>query len=177
VVTSPAPGRYSTFAALAGADPTDHAAAAWGLPPLDSLDCSALVAGANLTSPRADAALGGVPGPRALVTQRWKLLLGDVPMSGWTGPSFPNASSMAHDFTHSVTDCAAGCLFDVESDRAEHHDVAADHPETVARLTARLAAVEATAWAPHRGTEQRAACDAAAGRYHGFYGPFADLVV
>ena len=29
---------YATFAALAGADPTDHRAAAAGLPPVDSID-------------------------------------------------------------------------------------------------------------------------------------------
>ena len=43
---------YGTLAALAGVDPTDHAAAASGLPPIDSVDVWPLVIGANKTSPR-----------------------------------------------------------------------------------------------------------------------------
>ena len=43
---------YGTFARLAGVDPTDHAAAASGLPPIDSVDVWPLVTGANATSPR-----------------------------------------------------------------------------------------------------------------------------
>ena len=45
---------YSTFTCLAGVDPTDHRAAASGLPAIDSLDCWKLLAGENLTSPRTE---------------------------------------------------------------------------------------------------------------------------
>ena len=102
---------WSTFAYIAGVDPTDHRAAKWGLPPIDSLNMWPMLSGTNTTSPRTIAPLGGVPGPRAIVESRFKLLLGSIPMSGWVGPTFPNASSMSHSFTRMTTDCSAGCLF------------------------------------------------------------------
>lgn len=43
---------YGTLAGLAGVDPTDHSAAASGLPPIDSVDVWPLVIGENTTSPR-----------------------------------------------------------------------------------------------------------------------------
>ena len=44
--------RYGTLAALAGVDPTDHSAAASGLPPIDSVNVWPMVIGENSTSPR-----------------------------------------------------------------------------------------------------------------------------
>ena len=167
----------ATFGAgLAGLDPTDARGAASGLPPIDSLDMWPMLSGANATSPRVEAALGGVPGPRALVTAQYKLLLGragapGLGMDGWTGPHFPNASSMNVSWPHAQTDCSGGCLFDLLADPTEHTDLARSMPEKVAELTARLEAAEATAWAPGRGTAQRKACDVAAAN-GGFYGPF-----
>ena len=102
-------GRYATFAALAGEDPTDHAAASAGLPPVDGettiifivtlrgetrgsdadiapnplpgLDVWPLISGANSTSPRVVLPLSA----QAIIVGDWKLLLGKVGESGWTG--------------------------------------------------------------------------------------------
>eukprot|EP01045_Picozoa_sp_COSAG04_P034405 COSAG04_NODE_7513_length_1116_cov_0.823009_2_plen_61_part_01 len=43
---------YGTLGKLAGADPTDHKAAALWLPPIDSYDVWPLVTGETKTSPR-----------------------------------------------------------------------------------------------------------------------------
>ena len=42
--------RYSTYAAIAGVDPTDHLAAGAGLPPIDSINQWPLISGVNGTS-------------------------------------------------------------------------------------------------------------------------------
>merc|ERR1711988_830911 len=49
---------YATYAALAGVDPTDHKAAAAGLPPHDSLNIWPWIAGEVENSPRTELALG-----------------------------------------------------------------------------------------------------------------------
>jgi hypothetical protein len=42
----------------------------------------------------------------------------------------------------------------------------------VAEMTAKMAAHEATAFNPHRGTDDGAACAAALGKWKGFWGPW-----
>jgi hypothetical protein len=102
---------YGTFAALAGVDPSDGRAAAYGLPPIDSVDQSKVLLGTTSTSARADIILGGVlakdgdANPRAIISSMagddtgtagpklYKLLLGSVPFASWCGPRYPNASS------------------------------------------------------------------------------------
>ena len=54
---------YATFCAFAGVDSTDHRAALAGLPPIDSVDMSAVFLGARATSPRKEIPVGN--GPRA----------------------------------------------------------------------------------------------------------------
>ena len=49
---------YKTFAGLAGADPTDHRAAAAGLPPVEGYDLWPLISGAVTKSPRTEVWLG-----------------------------------------------------------------------------------------------------------------------
>ena len=116
----------------------DARAAAAGLPPLDSLDLWPLLSGANATSPRVEVPLG----PAALVTARWKLLLGRQAVAGWHGPLFPNETSPASDPHGQALECGpGGCLFDVEADAGEHEDVAGAQPGVAAALAARLAAL------------------------------------
>jgi len=52
---------YATFCAFAGVDPTDHRAAAAGLPAIDSHDHSKLIMGTNMTSPRTEIPIGTEP--------------------------------------------------------------------------------------------------------------------
>lgn len=80
--------RYATFAGLAGGklccahsgafrlldfavDPTDHKAAAWGLPPIDSLDMWPLLSGQTTTSPRQELLINA----DTLIEGEWKVNL------------------------------------------------------------------------------------------------------
>ena len=49
---------YATFAHLAGADPTDHSAAAANLPPVDSVDLWPYLSGQASSSPRSIIPIG-----------------------------------------------------------------------------------------------------------------------
>lgn len=89
---------YATACALAGVDPTDHRAAAAGLPPIDSLDFSAVLLGTNMTSPRTEIAIGSsddsdhtgntiVAG--LIDADGWKLIIpGNVDPAFYQGPVF-----------------------------------------------------------------------------------------
>ena len=100
-----------TFAYLAGADPTDHAAAAAGLPPVDSINLWPYLSGESATSHRKRIPIGSttcVGGftegcinewgwgnvktiVQGLIEDRgsegiWKIMTGANPMNGWQGP-------------------------------------------------------------------------------------------
>ena len=90
---------YATFCALAGVDPTDARAAAAGLPPIDSLDMSAVLLGTNATSPRQEIVIGSsddsdhagntiVAG--VIDAEGWKLILAgeSVDPAFYQGPVF-----------------------------------------------------------------------------------------
>ena len=179
---------YATFAGLAGVSADDPVAAAAGLPPVDGLDLWALLSGANATSPHTEMVLGAAADEAASATtvqgiirvaDGWKLLIGTVGNAFHQGPIYPNASGYPSG-TLQCGDPAApaagsaagpGCLFNVLDDPTEQHDVAADHPDIVKDLRARIAAHQATVYSPERGGDDGAAC-AAAARYGGFWGPF-----
>lgn len=69
---------YGTLAKLAGVDPTDHTAALWDLPPIDSVDVWPLVSGANGTSPRHELLVDA----NCLIQGDMKLLRGKVRVNG-----------------------------------------------------------------------------------------------
>ena len=187
---------FATCAALAGVDPFDARGAAAGLPPVDGLDVSGLFTGANSTSPRTEVPLGiayapGDDDPPAGPTvvqgliraDGLKLLLGQIDGGFYQGPSFPNASGWP---AWRTLDCgnftslsasgedtgAGGCLFDVFADPTEQTDLAAQRPADVAAMRARIAQLQASVYSPLRGDEDPRACDAALGKYDGFYGPW-----
>eukprot|EP00662_Eupelagonemidae_sp_cell21_P020489 gene20490-13827_t len=64
---------YSTFASLAGVDPTDHKAAAAGLPAIDSLDLWPYLSGAAGESPRTEI----FADPGVLIVGDWKIIGAD----------------------------------------------------------------------------------------------------
>ena len=109
---------YATFAHLAGADPTDHSAAAAGLPPIDSINLWPYLSGQSAISPRSIVPIGSTTCEggfkegcinqwgwgdvktivQAIIQDRgkeglWKLMVGANPMNGWQGPRYPNATS------------------------------------------------------------------------------------
>jgi len=170
---------YATFCALAGVDVADARAAKAGLPPVDGMDQSELLVGS------------GVPGSgrraeihhsaRALLSGRWKLIAGGmtpvemhfnetltkgdafVPYSDYL-----NGYDVPEQALRNLTDCGAGCLYDVIADPLEKQDMAKEHPDVVAKMMARLHELNKGLFLPDRGTPDKAGC----ARWEGFYGPF-----
>ena len=182
---------YSTFCALAGVDPTDERAAAAGLPPVDGVNQWPFLSGATTTSPRAEVPIGSdateanlLQLSNATVVQGlvradgWKLLIGETGQNIWTGPQYPNKSTSWNDVPYhcgvpsSPPDGKGGCLFNILTDPTEHDDVAADHPDIVAEMYARLLELQATAFGPNRGKDDGTACKNALQTWKGFWGPF-----
>jgi arylsulfatase B len=169
---------YATFSHLAGADPTDHRAAAAGLPPIDSIDLWPYISGQVDASPRTQVEIGSTtcaapwkPGcinkwgwgnvstiVQGLIEDRgdeglWKLLVGANPMNGWQGPRYPNLTT-AHDqwSFNSIGDCGEqGCLYRLDTDPAEHTDRAESMPELRAQMLANLANLNQSTFSPYRG--------------------------
>lgn len=177
----------ATYCGLAGLNASfctaDALAAASGLPPIDSLDQWPLLSGANTTSPRTELPLG----PNGFISGQWKLLLGQQGSAGWQGPTFPNASSGANPPDDMELKCGtAGCLFNVADDPTEQSDVAAQHPDVVAALKARLAQLAAGFFtnndtgtnvpecASRPNKQQPCACYLAlpGNKWDGFFGPY-----
>ena len=184
---------------VAGLDAADEQAAAAGLPPIDSVDQWPYLSGATTVPPRTGLAVGSTADPHDMWAQSndivvqafieddvdggklWKLLLGSSPQNVWTGPLSPNATEeqlpAAETMFH---DCgtAPGCLFELRSDESELRDLAAAHPDVVARLRAKLSAANGTVFAPRRPNANAQACQASLERYHdpvhefGWWGPF-----
>ena len=175
----------ATFCALAGIDPHDAPAAAVGLPPIDSLDMSALLLGTNATSPRREVWIGvdtddgndGATLVQGIISAAdgFKLLVGTVPEAIWQGPLFPNATTK--EPAHDALDCGNVthplCLFNVLVDPTEHDNVISQHPDVAAALAARVAALQRTVFSPLRGPSLAdRACNNSAAVWGGFVGPF-----
>jgi arylsulfatase A-like enzyme len=185
----------ATFAAAAGLPAqADAPAAAAGLPPFDSLSLlDAIQTGAP--SPRTGKMTvvstvnaqqynpHGTPTVVAVMDQ-WKLICGSPGGALWTGPVFPNASGepSTAQLEAAVVECGdptktkgAGCLFDVIADPSEHHDVAKQNPDVVAKMLALLKEDEKTWYNPDRGCSKKecnqACCDAAIAA-GGFWAPY-----
>jgi len=178
---------YATFCALAGVDPTDNRAAAAGLPPIDSLNMWPLISGANSTSPRTEVVAGSDASEcnfgngttvQALVrTDGYKLIIGSLGQNIWSGPVSPNGTQWVDTPYHCGIPSdpvvgKGGCLFNVLTDPTEHNDVAADHPDIVAAMYARILALQTTAFSPNRGSNDGSACRAALETWQQRWGPF-----
>lgn len=183
---------YATFAGLAGADPTDHRAAAAGLPPIDSIDVWPLVSsGVNGTSPRTKLVIGSNVGGDSsgrtsanttiggIIIMPYKILLGygdgfTIDYAGWTGPQNPNKTGSSK-WTNITQVCgrtaATGCLYDIVNDPYEHHNLAAAQPRDWERLYAIAMEEQKTVFSPQRGEKDPKAAEAVE-RYGGFWGPF-----
>jgi arylsulfatase B len=167
---------YATFAALAGVDPTDHTAAAAGLPPIDSLNMWPLISGQNLTSPRTEIPVSA----QTLIQGPWKLITGSMPYATWQGTQYPNASSNAHPVSTSINCGTSGCLFNTEIDPTEHTDFAAQYPQIVQQMNARLQELKKGYWNNNdtgtnicpAGISMPCACWAALNKWNGFFGPY-----
>jgi len=163
---------YATFCALAGVDPADAAAKAAGLPPVDSINMWPLLSGANSTGPRTEILLGVFLTNivQGIIVNKHKLLIGNISMSGWQGPIYPNTTIW--DGNNAIENCDSGCLFDIYADPTEHNNIAAANPTIVRDLLARIQEAQRTAFTPYRGVDDGAACTAAVNKYDGYWGPF-----
>ena len=161
---------YATYCGLAGGSPAfcaaDERAAASGLPPVDSLDLWPLLSGAAGASPRTEVAVDIRGKALALIQGDWKLLTGHQVGAGWCGGTYPNATSVSAAHVNPDDQFLAcgepGCLFDVAADPTEQHDVAAAHPDVVAAMTARLAALAPSFYSNNETGTDVALCDDAA---------------
>lgn len=195
---------YATFVAgAAGVDPTDHRAALAGLPPIDSVNHWDYFMGKSSTGPRITVPLGSctaapdqdafcqtsgyqqtiVNGMVAYLgqgdqRQLWKLLVGRIPLAGWTWPKYPNGSAPDTPTVscgHPGRDgSAGGCLYNLSADPNERVDLsgAPEHAAIKAELFAMLQKSNRTSFTPNRGDVDPKACDAARSKYSGFWGPW-----
>lgn len=170
---------YVTFCGLAGIDAKDHAAEAAGLPPVECFNVWPVVSGENNTSPRreiilADGASFNTTKRSAgfgLISGDYKLLVGIIRFAGWTGPSYPNASSPALS-TMTTEVCQPGCLFNIKDDPNEYHNLNNTMPALAREMRTRLVEYLKTTFRPDRGREDPAACKQAVEGYGGFWGPW-----
>merc|ERR1712203_250933 len=146
------------------------------------------ISGLNATSPRAELAIGDLSGRGSdnssitlvggLLRGRYKVVLGTVSQSGWTGPQYPNQSS-TWDSTSALQTCgvtsADGCLFDVFSDPNEHDNIAAQQPDIFTSMLARIREINRTTFSPARGWKHDSTCDTILSNWNGFFGPFLGL--
>jgi len=185
---------YATYAALAKVDPTDHKAAAGGLPPIDSLNMWPLLSGHNATSPRTEIQIGDTSAMTpngdgktlvgGLIWGRYKLLLGApdklyrISQDVRTGPSWPNSSSHLVPLLHSRV-CGRkqenGCLFDVVADPFELTSIAEQASDLFTSMLARVDELQQTVYSPVRGSKDKQACTVAEEDYKGYWGPFVDI--
>lgn len=189
---------YATFAHLAGVDDiSDPRAAAAGLPDVDSLNLWPYLIGKAQESPRKEIAIGtnmwmgkqvmwGAPPSNTVVVGMivdnrtsptgglWKYLIDEMlMMDGWQGPEYPNATFTW--YVNNTMDCShgGGCLFRLDVDETEHHDVRVEFPDVVEVMHSRLVAHNATVFSPDRGLpDNRTACAVALDTHAGFWGPF-----
>jgi arylsulfatase I/J len=185
---------YATFAAIGDIDPYDARAALAQLPKVDSVNLWPYISGETDVPPRKELELG-LPsgwravwsGPRASVNGiivdegedgLWKLLINEVPMDAWQGPSFPNTTDPADWGTSpefAFADCANGCLYNILTDPSEHVNLAAEHPDRLQALRELAGAYNGTVFSPNRGKPQRACCTTAQTTHKNFWGPFLDI--
>ena len=132
---------YATFAALAGVDPTDHRAADAALPPIDSLDMVPYLTGEVAASPRTSIFLDRNAAVLQLGDAKWKIITGEEQAACWSGPVYPNSSSTPgrQGSCQSRESCGDGCLYNLDHDPTEHHDVAADNHQKLQDMQELLA--------------------------------------
>ena len=159
---------YGTFCKIAGVDPTDDRAAKAKLPPVDSFNMWPLISGETTTSPRTDVPISIY----TLISGDYKILTGDVPQAGWTGPQYPNLTN-PNGGIRDIEHCSdSGCLYNIKQDPEERKNLASEMPDMLKEMQAKLDKVKATYFNPDRGHEWPGACETAVDKYGGFWGPF-----
>lgn len=171
---------YATFAALAGADPTDHKAKAAGLPAIDSLNLWPYISGKQETSPRTEVFADA----DTLIVGDWKLIGANadnatspkgerVPTACWMGPQYPNGTDNPGCMREELCASTGGCLYNIKEDPGEHLNLASGNPAKLHELQQRLAALQPTVFEPQRsGGDIKLPIHYARDVYKGYWGPF-----
>ena len=91
----------------------------------------------------------------------------DVHGVGWGPQAVWNSVKIGRD-------CSKGCLFDIQSDPNEDHEIK-DRPDVVEQMFKRLVELNTNNFTPERGEACFTACKVGMNKYKGFYGPFVDI--
>jgi len=157
---------YGTFCALAGMDPTDHSAADFGLPPVDSLDLWPMISDTNVSLSRSELPLVVLPeSPFSLLDAQFDALIsGEYKYLRSTKPESNDA-------------CKAGCLFNIMEDPSETHDLLSGKPGVAAAMQDRLAELRRDVYAPQVAcvSPDLRAYEAINEVWGGYLGPWLDL--
>ena len=146
---------YATLSVLAGVDPADDAMFEGAVRPIDAVDVWPMLTGANDTQPRPFTPTSDY----GLIHGWWKVVtLGGqsnyydknathVNPAGTNLPCLAGAQPHSHNIDNPVTGCVVcnatlPCLFDLSTDPGETTNLAADNPELVAALVAKLDAFQ-----------------------------------
>ena len=72
---------------------------------------------------------------------KWKIITGEEQAACWSGPVYPNSSSTPgrQGSCQSRESCGDGCLYNLDHDPTEHHDVAADNHQKLQDMQELLA--------------------------------------
>eukprot|EP00038_Savillea_parva_P017529 m.20629 g.20629 ORF g.20629 m.20629 type:complete len:718 (-) comp3812_c0_seq1:251-2404(-) len=168
---------YATLCYLAGVDPTDHVGD--GVPDTDSINMwDSLMMPNTSTSPRTMLPLSwnqdtkSVNGTfdRALIVGPYKIICGTQDSDGfWQGPVYPNGTDDV-PYTGCADQC---CLFNIQEDETEAHDLRLTEPDVFANMSRALDAMGATYYQTNY-SQPNTTCitDAQAESYYGgFIGP------
>lgn len=171
---------YSTLLPLAGADPTDSAA---GVPGVDGLNMWPYLSGQQNKSPRTEIMIGSVAVKvdlqnklaGALISGKYKIVLGTQSYGFWQGPIYPNATTN-HERDDINVDCKTGCLFDIIDDPGEHKDLAKSMPEKLQELLSRWKELKNTSFQAEAHPEDAKQCKAYYEAHGGFCGPYSTSI-
>jgi arylsulfatase B len=100
----------------------------------------------SFCTPEADCDFPGGPGDSALISWPWKIINGTQGGLGmWQGPVFPNASKKIPQ-PGPDPGCPQGCLFNIQQDPTEYHDLKEIYPKVFDNLLAMLLVVGDTVY-------------------------------
>eukprot|EP00043_Microstomoeca_roanoka_P012658 m.122869 g.122869 ORF g.122869 m.122869 type:complete len:533 (-) comp15556_c0_seq3:598-2196(-) len=168
---------YATFCNITGVDSSDPR----GIAPLDSINMWPYLSGAVQTSPRNfivhDHLMFSTPTQGAIRQGKWKLIVQDeVPFADWFGPFAPNASHPTQKPVYASCPRSSPCLYDIEADMTEHHNLAASNPSVVQSMLAIFDSLEKEYHPPKANPPTDIdGIRAYANSHHNFLGPWVNV--
>jgi len=195
---------YATIPALSGIDVKEEESISTDdqrVPPVDAVDVWPLIMGEYDKQPGDErSVLDHTPtrmeiplSKNALIVGEWKLIWNtkkNVTRSGWTSPDYPNSHTKRHEIDDQYTNCTTGCLFNLEKDPSEHHNLASQEVLQLESMMKRLEVLRQGFFEnDDRGVDScpkgyrdredplPCACWMAVNYYGGFFGPYQEVNV